>query len=505
VATPIDMATPTVTCLSLCSGSGMFEQGIRLVVPGLRSVGSVEWDSYAAAVQLARMADQTLEPCPVFCGDLAGLDTAPFLGVDLITAGFSCQPWSAAGKRLGTEDKRWIWPAIARIVADTGSRFVFLENVPGLVRPTRRGGVGDIDADIGLPAGLDIVLGDLADLGFDAEWCRLGADDVGAPHIRKRVFILAYANRGPSGQPDRHNHLRRRAGDSEQVGLGGGNVADADGEQPERDRGSGSVGSPSAAKPRQACQREWPGNPAWGSGAVVAYSDSERYEVVGFGGLPDQSVPPRRIDPHRCREALADPSSLGDGTEVDRCEVGWEDTDRPAGRAGGSSENVGYPDSGSGGERFGADETGQSDTLGRGPIMAHAHGLGRGPGMGCSDGRQPRPGAEPEHGRTGLADPDSARREGDRPESDESKLADAGRGRWLFPPGRDDISGWRQAIAGGCPQPSVRRDADGLAARLDRLRVVGNGVSPHAAGVAFAVLAHRAGCAEALGIRLAGS
>ncbi len=167
------------TLLSLCSGYGGLDLAVELAF-GCRVVGYVERDAYAAAVLLARMEDASLAPAPVWCGDAEELDPAPFLGVDLITAGFSCQPWSSAGKRRGIADERWIWPAIAALIRRVGPRYVFLENVRALIS---RGG-------------LALVLGDLADLGFDAEWTVLSAAEVGASHKRERVFILARADGG---------------------------------------------------------------------------------------------------------------------------------------------------------------------------------------------------------------------------------------------------------------------------------------------------------------------
>jgi DNA (cytosine-5)-methyltransferase 1 len=93
--------------------------------------------------------------------------------VDLICGGFPCQPVSVAGKRLGQADARWLWPEFARIVRMVRPYYVLVENVPGLLV----GGMGD-------------VLGDLAEIGYDAEWGVLSAKDMGAPHLRKRVFVI---------------------------------------------------------------------------------------------------------------------------------------------------------------------------------------------------------------------------------------------------------------------------------------------------------------------------
>jgi DNA (cytosine-5)-methyltransferase 1 len=104
--------------------------------------------------------------------------------VDLIAGGFPCQPFSNAGKRLGKEDDRWLWPEFARVIGELRPRYVLVENVPGLL--AGHGGMG-------------AVLGDLAALGYDAEWDSIPASAVGAPHLRYRVWIVAYARNG--GRP----------------------------------------------------------------------------------------------------------------------------------------------------------------------------------------------------------------------------------------------------------------------------------------------------------------
>ena len=162
-----------LSTLALCAGIGGLEIGVGRAVR-TRVLGYVERDAYAAAVLLARMEDSSLEPAPVWCGNLEDFDAAPFAGVDLVTAGFPCQPFSVAGKRKGTEDERWLWPEIVRILRDVGPRLVFLENVPGILRQ-----------------GLGEVLGTLAEFGFAAEWDFLPAADVGALHFRRRWWVLA--------------------------------------------------------------------------------------------------------------------------------------------------------------------------------------------------------------------------------------------------------------------------------------------------------------------------
>ena len=173
------MAVPPVNVLSLCAGVGGLDLGIRLACPAARTVCYVEREAHVAAVLVARMADAALDEAPVW-SDLATFDGRPWRGVvDLVAAGFPCQPVSVAGRRKAQDDARWLWPDIARVLRDARPGAAFLENVPGL-----------------LTAGIDVVLGTLAELGFDAEWGVFSAQGVGAPHIRKRVFVLAVADGG---------------------------------------------------------------------------------------------------------------------------------------------------------------------------------------------------------------------------------------------------------------------------------------------------------------------
>ena len=160
--------------LDLCSGIGGMSLGIALADDSARTVCYVEREAFCAAHLAEKARQGLLDDAPVWT-DLTTFEGEPWRGVvDLVTAGFPCQPFSAAGKRLGTDDERWIWPDIARIIREVEPGIVFLENVPPLVAH-----------------GLSFVLGDLAELGFDAEWDVFSAAEVGAPHLRKRVFIMA--------------------------------------------------------------------------------------------------------------------------------------------------------------------------------------------------------------------------------------------------------------------------------------------------------------------------
>ena len=101
--------------IELCAGYGGFTLGLRDY--GISTVAYVERDSYAAAVLVARMEEERLDQAPIW-DDLCTFDGTAWRGrVDLITAGFPCQPFSTAGNQRGVDDERWIWPNIAGIIA----------------------------------------------------------------------------------------------------------------------------------------------------------------------------------------------------------------------------------------------------------------------------------------------------------------------------------------------------------------------------------------------------
>lgn len=163
----------TLRSLQLCAGYDGFSLALRGIA---RSVCYVERDAYAASVIISRIREGQLDDAPIW-DDIETFDGAAWNGsVDLITAGIPCQPFSAAGLSGGVDDDRWIWSEVVRIIGEVGPRYVFLENVPQLVRH-----------------GLPYVLDDLARLGFDAEWGLYSAADVGAPHKRERFWLVAHA------------------------------------------------------------------------------------------------------------------------------------------------------------------------------------------------------------------------------------------------------------------------------------------------------------------------
>ena len=166
--------------LALFAGVGGLDLGINLAIPSSRTVCFVEREAFAASVLRAKMEEGRLHKAAIW-SDVTTFDGRPFVGkVDYISAGFPCQPWSKAGKMQKTEDRRWLWDDIKRIICEVRPGFLFLENVPGIIN-----------------GGIDPILRDLASIGFNAEWGMLKASEVGANHQRSRFFLFAYcAQRG---------------------------------------------------------------------------------------------------------------------------------------------------------------------------------------------------------------------------------------------------------------------------------------------------------------------
>jgi DNA (cytosine-5)-methyltransferase 1 len=176
--------------LALCAGIGGIELGLKLVFGDTyRAVCYVEREAYNAACLVKRMEEGWLDKAPIW-DDVGTFDGGPLvLGgkVDIVTAGFPCQPFSAAGKRLKERDERHLWPEIARIIGECKPRLVFLENVA--ISAFRE------------------PFDDLQAMGFSvAPPYAITAAELGAGHLRRRVFVLAhheYRARNESGWSSR--------------------------------------------------------------------------------------------------------------------------------------------------------------------------------------------------------------------------------------------------------------------------------------------------------------
>jgi DNA (cytosine-5)-methyltransferase 1 len=253
--------------LALFAGAGGGILGGHLL--GWRCVCAVEYNAYARSVLLARQNDGTLPPFPIW-DDVRTFDGRPWRGVvDVVSGGFPCQDISVAGKGDGLDGERsGLWSEMARIIGEVRPRFAFVENSPML---TSRG--------------LGRVLGDLAALGFDAEWGVLGAADVGAPHLRERIWIMAHAERMHRFKRDEPKEEWGRSKETKQAGLGGSreDMADASSQglpdaRPQQTRADGEQGwgVPSASG-------WWRAEPALGRVADGVAHRVDRLKAIGNG------------------------------------------------------------------------------------------------------------------------------------------------------------------------------------------------------------------------------
>ena len=183
------MAHTKLNTFHLFAGAGGGILGDLLL--GHNPIGACEIEPYPRNVLLARQADGILPNFPIW-DDVCSLDGTPWRGsVDVLCGGFPCQDISSAGNGAGiTGERSGLWKEYARLIDEMRPKLVFAENSP-LLR-TR---------------GLGTVLKDLADLGYDARWCVLGAGDVGAPHQRKRMWVMAYPNGSGDNQDSSNSKL----------------------------------------------------------------------------------------------------------------------------------------------------------------------------------------------------------------------------------------------------------------------------------------------------------
>lgn len=164
--------------LHLFAGAGGGILGGMLL--GHTPVCAVEIEPYPRSVLLQRQRDGILPRFPIW-DDVTTFDGKPWRGIaDVVCGGFPCQDISSAGNGAGLSGERsGLWSEMRRIISEVAPRIVFVENSPML---TLRG--------------LGIVLGELAEMGYDAEWGVLGACDAGAPHQRERIWIMGHAVQG---------------------------------------------------------------------------------------------------------------------------------------------------------------------------------------------------------------------------------------------------------------------------------------------------------------------
>ena len=169
----MDITEELPTVISLCSGYGGIERGLELAGYNHRLIAFCEIEAYVGKLTLEKMEKRHMVPAPLW----TNLKTFPAQifrdKVDVLLAGYPCQPFSQAGRRGGEDDPRHLWPYIKEHIRTIRPIQCFFENVQGHIT-----------------LGLSTVISDLEELGYRTTWGIFSAEEVGAPHQRKRVFIL---------------------------------------------------------------------------------------------------------------------------------------------------------------------------------------------------------------------------------------------------------------------------------------------------------------------------
>ena len=385
---------------------------------GHNPIGACEIEPYPRNVLLARQRDRFLPNFPIW-DDVCTLDGKPWRGsVDVLCGGFPCQDISAAGKGAGiTGERSGLWKEYARLIGEMRPRFVFAENSP-LLR-TR---------------GLGVVLEDLASMGYNARWGIIGARDVGAPHKRDRMWVLAYANELQRNGSDNHAGISAQPETTPELRDCGGaqNLAYTD-----------DNGQATTKESRGIAQRGYSGTSrqeptSEPSGLCASESDDEMAYSMHKGLQGDQFT--------------GGPNSKGrqepDGSTSKRSSLWWN-TD-PA-------------------------------------EVAHASEQG----LQGHDQQQAKQ-TEASHGR---GSEEHTERSGLWWHTDPANLSNSA---MLYAQGRSDGSGQVESRGSNQrkredgedrpTEPIVGRVAHGVARRVDRLKAIGNGQVPQCAALAFSIL-----------------
>jgi site-specific DNA-cytosine methylase len=168
------VGVPAFNVLSLCSGVGGLELGLKLAVPSARTVCYVEREGYCCEILAERMEDGCLDDAPVW-SDLRTFDGGPWRGVvDCVTGGYPCQPFSKGGFRHADADRRHLWPHVARTVRRCEPPFCLFENVPNH-----------------LHLGFAQVHDELEEMGFRVAAGLFRTSELGGPTESERFFVLA--------------------------------------------------------------------------------------------------------------------------------------------------------------------------------------------------------------------------------------------------------------------------------------------------------------------------
>lgn len=202
------MGLSSFRVLSLCSGVGGLDLGLKLARRDASTVCYCEIEAYCIQVLVERIKEGWLDDAPIW-SDLKAFDCEPWRGkVDCVIGGYPCQPFSTAGQRRGADDPRHLWPNIRAIVECLKPSECFFENVAGH-----------------LSLGFETVADDLQTMGYKVAAGLFTAEEIGTPHKRERLFIVAKMDNATSSRVLSVQQSRQRNGIVE---AGYNQLADSD-------------------------------------------------------------------------------------------------------------------------------------------------------------------------------------------------------------------------------------------------------------------------------------
>jgi site-specific DNA-cytosine methylase len=473
----VDTTKELPTVIAFCAGYGGIERGLDLAGLEHRVIAYVEIEAFAIANLVNKMENGLIPPAPIYT-DLKTFPAHLFRDrVDLITGGYPCQPFSAAGQRKGADDPRHLWPFIRRHIDSIRPLRCFFENVEGHIS-----------------LGLREVIDDLEGAGYSATWGIFSAAEVGAPHQRKRVYIMANsisagvwdndrppANEGRSaaqfGRADvRQGDREERSVRPESAGSSSADMGNSEhyGSSTSEIRGGASStsnnttqGQNEASKSQRASQPDCGGDLS--GAADMGHSQNNRCagcrETIkrerseNHIKRPDQDL---RWQSQRSSQTLANSDNSGQ---------------QPIGRA--ISEPEVRDNAWRGGEEL-ADRGEVSNTRNNRVSIRHVEPSKQG---------QQRQTSNAYTSCSTLSDTISERLEG---HSGHGK--DCNQSRWIGekekrPVGKGSLCNGEPNL--WPPEPRLGRVVDGCADRVDRIRMLGNGVVPQTAAKAWGILIKR--------------
>lgn len=166
-----------LTCIEICAGAG--GQALGLAMAGFVHVALVEYEK-----EYCDILKENRPEWPIICADVHDFDGKPYHGVDLFAGGVPCPPFSVAGKQLGADDERDLFPEALRLVREIEPRAIMLENVRGFLDPSFR-------------EYREYILRSIAHMGYDVQIKLLQASDYGVSQLRPRVVIVGIRNDEP--------------------------------------------------------------------------------------------------------------------------------------------------------------------------------------------------------------------------------------------------------------------------------------------------------------------